>query len=207
LLNEEKVMDLRSHFDALFSRTYDPWNFSTSWYEQRKIILTLAALPRNTYRNAFELGCANGVLTAELAHRAVALLSCDICPHAVEITQRRTAHLPNVTVEVIAVPQQWPDQRFDLIVLSEFMCYPGQCEVRELASRVRNSLLVNASIIACHWRYAMEAWAMPADEVHRLMHSELGYPRIMRHEEEDLLLDIWTCDGRSVVRSEGVLSQ
>src|ERR1700709_1012342 len=79
LLNEEKVMDLRSHFYARFSRTYDPWNFSTSWYEQRKIILTLAALPRNTYRNAFELGCANGVLTAELAHRAVALLSWHSC--------------------------------------------------------------------------------------------------------------------------------
>jgi hypothetical protein len=134
-------------------------------------------------------------------------LSCDICPHAVEIAQRRTAHLPNVTVEVIAVPKQWPDQRFDLIVLSEFMCSPGQREVRELASRVRNSLLADASIIACHCGHAMEAWAMPADEVHRLMHSELGCLRIMRHEDEDLLLDIWTCDGRSVVRSEGVLSQ
>jgi SAM-dependent methyltransferase len=147
-------MDLRSHFDALFSRTYDPWNFSTSWYEQRKIILTLAALPRKTYRSAFELGCANGVLTAELAHCAVALLSCDICPHAVEIAQRRTAHLPKVTVEVIAVPNQWPDQRFDLIVLSEFMCSPGQREVRELASRVRNSLLACidhcVSSWACH---------------------------------------------------------
>jgi len=57
--------------DAYFVRMYatdpDPWGFDSSWYEQRKYALTLAALPERRYERAVEPGCANGALTALLA--------------------------------------------------------------------------------------------------------------------------------------------
>ena len=48
---------------AYFDRMYedaDPWGYESSWYEQRKYALTVAALGRRRYRSAFEPGTAPG---------------------------------------------------------------------------------------------------------------------------------------------------
>ena len=58
-----------AYFEEIYSRAEDPWHFETSWYERRKYELTMAALPRERYRRAFEPGCANGALTERLASR------------------------------------------------------------------------------------------------------------------------------------------
>ena len=46
---------------AYFERMYevpDPWGYETSWYEQRKYALTVAALPRSRYERTFESAVA-----------------------------------------------------------------------------------------------------------------------------------------------------
>ena len=67
------MFSLDRYFDGLYKSSDDPWNLREGWYERRKRSLTLALLPRPRYRNAFEPGCANGELTAELATRCDAL--------------------------------------------------------------------------------------------------------------------------------------
>ena len=68
----------REYFDELYQHSDDPWHLREGWYERRKRSLTLALLPRPRYRNAFEPGCANGELTAELAARCEMLLAADL---------------------------------------------------------------------------------------------------------------------------------
>ena len=88
-----------AYFDDLYRQDDDPWDYRASWYERRKRLLTIAALPRERYRLCFEPACSNGELSALLAQRCDSLYACDISDHAVRLARERLAGLPNVTVE------------------------------------------------------------------------------------------------------------
>ncbi len=113
----------RKYFDDIYATSGDPWDFATSWYEARKYALTMAALPDKRYSNAFEPGCSIGVLTAHLALRSDHVLATDIVDIALDQVRLRTAALGNVEVRRLAIPEEWPSDRFDLIVLSEVAYY------------------------------------------------------------------------------------
>src|SRR5258708_3601429 len=115
------MFSLIQYFHELYERGDDPWKLRGGWYEQRKRSLTLALLPRPRYSNAFEPGCANGELTAELAARCDALLAADLNETAVRLARERVAGMPQVRVEQRTVPGEWPTGAgpFDLIVISE----------------------------------------------------------------------------------------
>ena len=66
------------YFDAMYAAAPDPWSLRTRWYEARKYAISIAMLPRQRYRDAFEPGCSVGVLTGMLAPRCDRLLSCDM---------------------------------------------------------------------------------------------------------------------------------
>ena len=57
------------YFEDVYNANDDPWNFASSEYEAAKYAATLAALPREKYASAFEIGCSIGVLTEKLAAR------------------------------------------------------------------------------------------------------------------------------------------
>ena len=58
-----------SYVEPLYRQDADPWRVRQRWYEERKRALLLASLPQRRYRHAYEPGCGNGELTAELARR------------------------------------------------------------------------------------------------------------------------------------------
>ena len=64
----------------MYSRSADPWELETRWYEQRKYAITLALLPDQRYRHAFEPGCSVGVLTELLTQRCTRVTATDIAP-------------------------------------------------------------------------------------------------------------------------------
>ena len=103
----------------MFAGNDDPWSFRSRWYEMRKRAMTLASLPRARYGNAFEPGCANGELSAELAARCDRLLISDGTRRAVDSARGRVSSLPHVEVMQAWVPDDWPQQAFDLVVISE----------------------------------------------------------------------------------------
>jgi trans-aconitate methyltransferase len=86
------------YFDQLYATSADPWGFATRWYEACKYALSLALMPAERYRDAFEPGCSVGVLTELLAPRCDRVLSCDGAGAAVREAAARTAQLPNVRV-------------------------------------------------------------------------------------------------------------
>jgi SAM-dependent methyltransferase len=195
------------YIDELYKSSDDPWNLREGWYERRKRSLTLALLPRPRYRNAFEPGCANGELTAELATRCDALLAADLHETAVRLARERVAGMPQVRVEQRTVPLQWPVDTgpFDLIVISEFAYYLDSADLETLAARIAASLTTDGTLLACHWRRPFAEALESADTAHALFDARCGLSRLAHHDEADLLIDVWSRDARSVAQREGLL--
>lgn len=194
------------HFDAMFSASDDPWHFKTRWYESRKRELTLAALPAPRFGTAYEPGCANAELSLALAPRCDRLLISDGSLKAVQVARERSAHLGHVEVRHAWLPEAWPEQQFDLIVLSEVAYYLDEAALDLLAERILASMLPNAALLACHWRARIGGCAMSGDEVHRRLADRLALPHLAGYSDDDLRLDVWSLDCRSVAEREGFKS-
>ena len=190
------------YFEQLYARTSDPWGLGTRFYEQRKRDLVLAALPRQRFAAGFEPGCATGLLTAALAERCDALLACDVADRALQQCAERVRKLDHVRVERRRIPEQWPGEPLDLIVLSEVGYYVD--DVRELADAALRTLTADGVLLACHWRHVAPDHPRTAEQVHDALGAELV--RIVHHVEEDFLLDVWSRRGVSVARAEGIVS-
>lgn len=191
-------------FDQLYQDSPDPWAFRERWYEQRKRALTLACLPRQQYRSTYELGCANGELSAGLALRTEQLLCCDASAKAVELARQRLRACQNTHVQQSRSPADWPMGSFDLIVLSEMGYYLDAADLRELIARTLNSLAPDGHFLACHWRPAIEGCALTGDQVHSMLDELLGLERLTHHSEDDFVLDVWGRDPGSVASQEGL---
>lgn len=193
-----------AHFTAMFAESDDPWAFRTRFYEQRKRALTVAALDRPSYRRLFEPGCANGELSAELASRAREMLVTDAVPAAVALASARLAKHPHVRVERAVVPREWPDGRFDCIVLSELGYFLSRADLDVLFERATRSLAEDGTLLLCHWRRPIEGCDSTGDEVHAALARTTTLHRLSTHVEEDFLLDVWTQRAGSVGAREGL---
>jgi LmbE family N-acetylglucosaminyl deacetylase/SAM-dependent methyltransferase len=193
------------YFDDLYAHADDPWGLADRWYEHRKRELLLAALPRPRFRRAFEPGCAIGLLTEQLIGRCDEVIAADAADRAVELTRERVTGLGQVTVSRMSIPTDWPTGgSFDLIVLSEVAYYVERLE--ELAQRLRDSLDPDGIVVLCHWRHAAPDHPHTAWEVHRELPLLAGLSRLVRHEEDDFLLDVVGRRPESVAVREGIVS-
>ncbi|MFE6054930.1 SAM-dependent methyltransferase [Kitasatospora sp. NPDC056446] len=170
----------------------DPWRLADRWYEERKYALTVAALPKPAYRSAFEPGCSVGVLSALLAGRCRNLLSCDREERALAQARSRLAHLPHVRVERRQLPEDWPEESFDLIVLSELLYYFTAADGADLLERTVRSLEPGGTLELVHWRHPVADHARSAEAVHRQAGGHPSLVRIATHSEPDFLLDVFT---------------
>ena len=193
----------RDEFTKLFQAADDPWGFKTRWYEARKRDLTLAALPRPHYRRGYEPGCANGELAAALAPRCDQLLVSDGVPAALDQARVRLQGLAQVRFLQGWVPDNWPPETFDLIVFSEIGFYLDTAQLAALISQMKGALEPGGTLLACHWRHPVEGYVLNGDDVHRALAVQLGWPQLLRHEEADFLLEVWSPDARSVAQLEG----
>ena len=197
-----------AHFESLFSQDPDPWRYRTRWYERRKRAQILASLPAERYQRAFEPACANGELSAALAERCDWLCCSDGSAAAVAHARQRLTDLPNVEVTQARLPMDWPEGRFDLIVLSEIGYYLDDDAMRDTMDRAAASLDAEGTLIASHWRHPEGDYSRSGDEVHHrlaeALQTQRGWTRLVRHEEADFLVEAWSPDGRSVARREGL---
>lgn len=195
----------QQYFDGKFRRDDDPWRCNTSWYERRKRALALAALPRERFSHGFEPGCGHGALSAELAARCDRLLCSDFSPRAVELTRHRLMGIPGTRVEQLEMPEHWPPEQFDLIVISELAYYLAPRELASLVEHMVLSLTDDGYVLSCHWRYPMEAWAQTADDISNAFRRPGLLHRIVEHVEPDFILELWSKCARSVAQWEGLV--
>ncbi|MDA0570362.1 SAM-dependent methyltransferase [Burkholderia gladioli] len=195
----------QAEFDAKFAAQDDPWRYRSSWYEARKRALLLAALPRQRYRRAFEPGCANGALSAELAQRCETLLSSDFAPRAVALARRRLAPFAQARVETRAMPDDWPEARFDLIVISEFGYYLDEPACAALARLACASLEHDGTLACCHWRHGADDMRIGGGAVHArfAQAARRAALEVVAHvDDADFLLDVWSAEPASLARRE-----
>jgi LmbE family N-acetylglucosaminyl deacetylase/SAM-dependent methyltransferase len=191
----------RAYFDELYARERDPWGLDRRFYERRKRAVLLSALVRARFRRAFEPGCATGLLTAELAGRCDEVIAWDLADAAVDRSRARLHGAANVTVSQGAIPDQWPDGTFDLVVLSEvgYYCH----DLGALTARVDRTLDEDGVLVACHWRRAAPMHPQTAGGVHAALGA--GRRLVVDHIEEDFLLQVWTRSGTSVAAADGIV--
>ncbi len=187
--------DAEGVFDAVHAGTDDPWQYTTSWYEHRKRSLTLAALPGLNYAAGLEIGCSIGTLSVELAQRCASFLAVDASSAALAHAARRLAHLPAARTRHLTVPQDWPDGRFDLIVVSEVGYYLAPGELAELFERVEAALLPGGTLALCHWRHPISGWELDGDSVHAAARRHLGWADAGLYRERDFILEVLIAPG------------
>jgi SAM-dependent methyltransferase len=189
-----------AYFDAVYARHDDPWRYRDRWYEERKRDATVAALIRRRYRRALEVGCSIGLLTERLAERSDDLLAVDIAESAVDQARARLGD--RARVERRDVVAGFPAGPFDLVVLSEVGYYFGDA-LDDVLAAARDALAADGELLACHWRHPVADYPLSGDAVHARL-PELGLTRLVRHEEEDFLLEVWSRESDSVARREGL---
>lgn len=139
------------YFKGMYATEADPWQFATSPYEREKYKATLAALPRPRYTSALEVGCSIGVFTHQLCPRCDALIGLDVVPSVLDAARERCADCPNAQFQLAAVPGNWPDGQFDLILISEVAYYLDRADLARLVARARGAVLPEADIVLVHW--------------------------------------------------------
>lgn len=196
----------QDYFDDLYARHDDPWGFDSRWYEERKRGVLLAALPRPRYRSAFEAGCSTGAVTAHLADRCDRVLAVDLAPAALERARRRLDGNENVEVRRAQLPDAWPEGEFDLVVLSEVAYYWGAGDLDRGLTASVGSLSGDGHLVACHWRHPVAEYPRGGDSVHDALAARSDLVRLVRHEEEDFVLEVFGRPGaRSVAAEAGLL--
>lgn len=195
-----------SYFEELYDSHQDPWGFTDRWYEQRKRALTLAALPAPRYRRAFEPGCSLGVFTAELAARCDVLISTDVSRAAL---QRAAGRVPsNVELRRWGLGEPWPEDTFDLVVLSEVCYYLSAADLPGVVSAAVASLEAGGTLVAAHWRHPVVDYPQDGDAVHATIEAAVGLQRVGGWWDEDVVIEVWEKGAHpvaSLARREGLV--
>lgn len=221
-----------SYFNELYNDNADPWQYQTRWYEERKRNTCLALLPQPHYERAIELGCGNGVLSELLAHRCQDLISIDGNHQAVKLAKERLAALPHARVIQGIVPdklfslKELLEQRkplsentsinqppFDLIVISEILYYLSSSDIDVVINWALHNLALNGTLLCCHWRYAIDGFAMTGESVHQRLHqvftnnneNQYAFNHQSQMIDSDFLLDIWQRSSTSVAMQENLI--
>lgn len=202
--------DPRAHFQRLYQQDADPWKVRLRWYEQRKRGLLLACLPQQRYHSVFEPACGNGELTAALAQRAERVLASDLSAEAVALTRHRllresAGDSARVTIRQQCMPDEWPaGAAFDLIVISEMAYYLDEQALLRLRRCCVAGLADGGTLAMCHWRRPFADRRLNTDSVHTVFDATPGLHRLLRHCEDDFLLDVWSASADSVAQQEGL---
>ena len=174
----------------MYAADADPWGFDRRWYERRKYALTVAALPRESYRHAYEPGCANGALTELLAHRCDRIDATELVEDVAARADERLRRFAHVEVRCASFPGWWPDEPIDLLVLSEVAYYlqpPGRLVA---ADNIRRSLAPGGEIISVHYTGATD-YPMHGSDVAPWLDSIDGLERVVEHVDPDFELGVW----------------
>lgn len=167
--NDAAVPDVSlppGYFADVYRANADPWGFETSAYEAEKYAATLAALPNPRYANAFEIGCSIGVLTAQLGRRCDRLLAVDIVPEVLARAAERCQDQPQIRFAEMRVPDTFPDERFDLIVLSEVGYYWSTDDLARARRRIVDALPPGGHLVLVHWTPFVHDYPLTGDQVH-----------------------------------------
>ncbi|RNL55751.1 bifunctional PIG-L family deacetylase/class I SAM-dependent methyltransferase [Pedobacter jejuensis] len=178
------------YFDTLYSGNDDPWNFEKSEYEQKKYQNSIAAIPNKTYNNALEIGCSIGVFTTMLSQFCNNLLAMDISSTALAMAKKRLVDNIKVEFRLGAIPNDFPDKMFDLIVMSEVGYYLVKEDLLSTRTKIYNQLNDNGILLLVHWTHFVVDYPISGDDVHECF-KELPLKHLSNFRNEDYRIDVF----------------
>lgn len=185
----------QGYFEDVYKANRDPWSFETSPYEAAKYDATIAALPRERYGNGFEIGCSLGVLTERLAGRCDQLLAVDTVSSVLEWAKDRCRRFPQVRFRQMHLPQEFPHESFDLIVLSEVGYYFAIDALETVRADIIAALEPGGHLLLVHWTPVVPDYPLTGDQVHEAFVAEADPGKSLRHlhgaREETYRLDLF----------------
>ncbi|MDT5340789.1 MAG: hypothetical protein QOD90_6294 [Mycobacterium sp.] len=178
------------YFDDVYAAARDPWKLADRWYERRKYAITMAMLPDERYRHAFEPGCSIGVLTEQLVARCDHVTACDVAQAALDATGERNGGRRNLTLLRSSLDADWPRGDFDLVVLSEVAYYLSEPTLRRVLDRECARLATGATIVAAHWRHAVSDYPLSGDRANALITATADMTGVARYCDDDVVIDV-----------------
>ncbi|GAA2469056.1 SAM-dependent methyltransferase [Winogradskya humida] len=178
------------HFVNLYLAKDDPWDNASKWSDQRKYAVTLASLPRARYRNAYEPGCAVGILTAMLAPRCDSLLAVDAVGAAVSQARDAVADFPGVRVEEALLPADLPAETFDLIVVGDLLYYLNAADLAATIDGLITRLEPEGDLALAHFRDRDNGGNYDGFNAHAEFLARPELSPTVHHEDDWFLLDI-----------------
>jgi SAM-dependent methyltransferase len=139
-------------FEMTFVLKSDPWQYRSP-YQQTKYQQTLKLLPSVPIRQALELGCAEGYLTAALAARVDSLVAADISQIALNrASQHCTARgIKNVNFLRLDLVSDPLPSGCQLIICSEVLYYvSGQKTLQAVARKLADALSPGGYLLTAH---------------------------------------------------------
>ncbi|TDE11277.1 SAM-dependent methyltransferase [Dyadobacter psychrotolerans] len=183
------------YFNDVYRNNEDPWEFETSEYEINKYRTTVGALPRKSYKSAFEIGCSIGVLSELLAGKCEKLLAVDVAEAPLVKARVRLKNLSQVEFKKLAVPDQFPTGQFDLIVVSEVAYYLAWPDFHLLQEKILKHLEQKGHLLLVHWTPIVHDYPLTGDEVHDDFMKLAGDNQPLRHlhgqREQTYRLDLF----------------
>jgi len=180
------------YFDALYESSEDPWQLGSRWYERRKYAITMALLPEERYRHAFEPGCSIGVLTEHLSARCDHVTAVDIAD--VALTQadarlRRSGRRDGITLLNQSFDMPWPRIDFDLVMISEMAYYFDASSLRTILDRELPRLGPEVTVVAAHWRHPVADYPLSGDAANAIIGASAGLHHIGAYRDDDVIID------------------
>jgi predicted TPR repeat methyltransferase len=180
----------REFFEELYAKSPDPFDFETSAYEAAKYQRTIATLPRARYKQAVEIGCSIGVLTSRLAEKCDSLLGIDISEQALVRAGARCAHLPDVKFVRLTVPEEFPDQTFDLIIVSEVAYYWSIDDLARSKDLIAAHQTAGGHLLLVHWLPIVDYHVQTGDAVHEIWLKDPRWRLVHGDRREQYRIDL-----------------
>jgi hypothetical protein len=181
----------QEYFTGLYLAKDDPWDLATKWHDQRKYAVTVASLPRPRYGRCYEPGASIGLLTRLLAPRCDEVLATDSIPEAVEQAAAEVREFPHVRVEQAILPADLPAGTFDLVVIGDLLYYLSADDLDAVLDGLVERLEPAGDIVGVHFRDRQNGGNYDGFHVHAALARRPGLERLVHHEDEWFLLDVW----------------
>ena len=122
----------------------------------------------------------------------------------------RTATLPSAAGQVQvrqwdAANDDWPDESFDIVVVSEILYYLEAEQAERFVRSAVAHLDDDGEMILVHWRPRVPEYPLTGDEAHAVARRVSGLETAGHYEDADLVLDQLQRPGTgSVASKEGL---
>lgn len=134
-------------FDTLYTLDEDPFNVSTSNYEQHKFNDILSVLDERMFIHTLDLGCGPGYMTERFAPYSRTITAVDFSEKAIDLARKNCAHCTNVEFVKEDITRFERDDRYDLFFCSEVLYYLDEEGFARLVSNIREMSAPNAELV------------------------------------------------------------